>query len=1219
MQTSQYRITTCLFYLISTFLILTSNVYAQLASIAGKVMDPTGAVVINAKVILNSHTGAERAANTDAAGMYRLLQLSPGSYALRVEKTGFKTTKQNIDLLVDTPATLDVRLQIGEINEVVIVETGFSSLNTQDTALGNAFEGMRIRQLPLQDRNVASLLTLQAGVTPDGYVGGARSDQTNLTLDGIDINDQQTGDWAHPVLRVTPDSIQEFKVTTNIATAAQGRSAGGQIALITRTGTNDLHGSLYYSNRSSGTSANDFFNNRTGVPRPYLRRDLFGGSLGGPIAKDRAFFFYNYEGLRDDQEAVVGPQVVPLPSLGQGIVKYNNMAGGITAVTSADLNRTFPVGINPAALAALADAARKYPANDDGVGDGLNTGGFRFNASTPMSYNAHTATMSFNLTGDARHVLLLRANYQQDSVAGTPQFPGLPASNLWSHPSGLAIQHTWTASSNLVNTLRFGLTREALSQQGDSTANQIVFQGVYSPSAFTRNLDRITPTWNVVNDITWLKGNHSFAFGGNVRIIRNRRTSFANSYDSASTNPFFLEGCGVILTNPFPDIAGGLSDVQNAIAAVLGRYAQYSSSFNFGADQNLMPAGVGVRRTFASEQYEMYAQDAWRVQRDLTLTFGLRYSLDRPVYETNGLEVTPTTSLSAIFDRRAAAAAAGTPDDELVSLDKSGPVNGKPPMYDWNKKNFAPRAGFAWQPNFDHGLLQKIFGAGQKSVIRGGFDMAYDNLGNALAVTFDMNNMLGYSAAQQTPPLIYNSSDSPGPLFTGFNQVIRTLPGITIPSKLVFPLSQPADASGRIEFSLDRSLKTPVNYLLNFSVAREFAFGLTVEAAYVGRMARNLLAQRDVMPLNNLVDKKSGMDWYTAAGMLYSQRWNNVPISLIKPIPYFENLFPNYRQGDLPTATASIYSLVARDGGNAPDWATLQSTINGSGIFPSMFFQPQYGALDVWSTVGFSDYHAAIVTVRERFRNDIRLDFNYTFSKSIDNASGLQSAGPYSPEAFIINSLRPNDEKAVSGFDMRHIINANVMWDLPLGRGHAFLGSIGSVADRFLGGWQLTNVFRWNSGLPESSPYDAATWATNWNIQSNGARLRPIESSPTKAGDYPNLFADPEYAYQSFRNPMPGQSGDRNILRRQGYVALDAALNKSFKIAESHSVQFRWEVFNVTNTQRLGAIQKNSYGLPSTLGLGIDAPISAPPAGFGNISKIQGTPRVMQFGLRYQF
>jgi hypothetical protein len=1193
------------------------SAYSQSTSLSGTVIDSAGAVAPGVSISLTGESGAERTAVSDAAGFYRFIQLVPGRYALKAEHKGFKTAKQTLDLLIDTPMSFNVHLEVGAISEIVTVEGEASTLNTQDAALGNAFEGLRIRQLPLMDRNAANLLTLQAGVTPDGSVNGSRSDQANLTLDGIDINEQQTNDWANSVLRVSPDAVQEFKVSTNISSAMQGRSAGGQISLITRTGTDNFHGSLYYSNRSTWMTANDFFNNRSGLSRPELRRDLFGGSVGGPIIKDRAFFFYNYEGRRDDKQAVVGPQVVPLPSLGQGIIKYTNTSEGITTLTAQDLNAIFPVGLNPAALNILADAARKYPANDAGVGDGLNIGGYRFNADTPLHYNAHTATMNFNLTRDGSQTLLLRANVQHDLIVQAPQFPDTPGSNLWSHPSAFAVQHTWTAGNRLVNTFRAGLTREAYSQQGDSAGNEISFRFVYNPRAYTRTLAQIVPTWNFVDDIAWVKGNHTFAFGGNVRTVRNRRTSYAGSYDSANTNPTWYDESGEVLTDPFTDIEGSKSDLQGALAAVIGRFSDYSSSFNFGSKGEMLPAGSGVARNWANEEFEMYAQDTWRIRRNFTLTLGLRYSLDRPVYEANGLEVKPTPGLSRLFAQRVASAARGIPDDTLVSLNKSGPANGKSGMYPWDKNNFAPRAAFAWQPNFDSGVLRAIFGGSDKSVIRGGFSMAYDHLGSALAVTFDLNNALGFSSTQEISANTYNVTDNPGPLFTGLNQSIRTLPGITVPSNLTFPLSQPADGSARIEYSLDDSLKTPVNYLINFSIAREFAHGLTIEAAYVGRMARNLLAQRDLMMPNNLVDTKSGMDWYKAAGILYDLRWNNIPVSQVQPIAYFENLFPDYRRKGWPTATQSVYSRVAREaagGSDTPDWTFVQFSIDDGGIYPAMFYQPQYGALDAWSTIARSNYHAGIISIRERFNNSLHLDFNYTFSKSLDNASGLQREDGWS-DNMIINALRPNDNYALSNFDMKHVINANMLWELPIGHGRQFLNSVGSVADQFFGGWQLSSIFRWNSGVPEVTPYDSQTWATDWKKPSSGVRIRHIESSPTKSGDYPNLFDDQTYAFRSFRNARAGETGDRNVLRRQGYVCLDMGLSKSFRINETHRLQFRWEIFNATNTQRLGAVNADHAGM----GLNIDPQISSPSASFGTISQIQGTPRIMQMGLRYDF
>ncbi len=1198
----------------AALLLISLPASAQVTSLTGKVTDPAGAVVPGVSVTLTSATGAERTDVTNEVGVYRFIQLSPGKYKVRAELAGFKAAvKENLELLVDTPAVLELRLEVGQINETVTVQADAQKLNTQDATLGNAFEANRIVQLPLESRNVASLLSLQAAVTPDGSVSGSRSDQSNLTLDGIDVNEQQTGEAFQTVLRITPDSVQEFRVTTNTPTATQGRSSGGQVSLVTKTGTNQWHGSLYEFHRNTVTTANDFFNNRSGVERPKLLRNLFGGSVGGPIIKDRAFFFYNYEGRRDAKgESVV--RTVPLASLGQGIVKYYDTAGGITTLTTADLNQLYPeAGVNPLAVAALADAAKKYPANDTGLGDGLNTGGFRFNAPLPLKQNAHTATLNFNLTKDARHVVLLRGNYQQDLEAGRPQFPDTPGTQIWSHPTGFMAQETWTLTRNLVNTVRFGLTRQAFSQQGDSADNSISFRFVFSPRSFSRTLSRVTPVYNFVDDVAWVKGNHTWAFGTNIRIIRNDRVSWGNAYDSAVTNPTFYENSGDVLMDPITDSTEtSYTGTRDAICAAIGRFSQYSGNFNFSHDGSVLSVGTGVPRSFATEEYEFYAQDAWRIHPSFTLTLGLRYSLSRPVYESNGLQVKPTVSLSQYFDKRVASANTGVPYNDPISVDLAGPVNNKPGYYDFKKNDFSPRAAFAWQPSFENKFLKTIFGEGKKSVIRGGFAMSYDRIGSQLAVAFDLNSTLGFSSTQTIAANTYNVTDTLAPRFTGFNQAIRTLPGINVPAKLIFPLTTPSDGDQRIEQSLDDGLTSPRNYSWNFSIGREIGKGLTIEASYVGRMARNLLATRDIMQLNNLVDPKSNMDWYTAANLLYDARLKDVPIKQMPTIPYFENLFPNYRRAGLPNATQSAYSRVARDGVDLPDWTYLQAVLNSRGTSPDMFFQPQYAALSVWSTVAYSDYHAGTLSIRERFSNSFNFDLNYTFSKSIDNASGLQTSTAYGA-GFIENALRPDDNRAVSDFDLTHMINANMLWELPIGRGKAFLNTSNPVLQQLVGGWQLTSIFRWNSGLPTSAPYDSSIWATNWNAQSWGTRTRPITASPTKGGTDPNLFTDPVYAYQSFENARPGATGDRNIFRIPSYVALDMGLGKSWKMPynENHRVQFRWEVFNLTNTQRLG--------YPNNMALEIDPQLGTPSPDFGKIISIQGNPRVMQFGLRYDF
>ncbi|MCI0485346.1 MAG: TonB-dependent receptor, partial [Blastocatellia bacterium] len=949
-----------------------------------------------------------------------------------------------------------------------------------------------------------------------------------------------------------------------------------------------------------------------------------------------AFFFYNYEGRRDASEESVGPRDVPLPSLGRGEVRFVNTGGTITTLNTNQLNALFPVGVNPVGLAVLADAAARYPANDDGAGDGLNTGGFRFNASTPLKYSTHIARLDFNLTEDAKHILFIRGNYQQDEIGDVPQFPDTPAPTFWNHPYGFVVGHTWAASNSLINDFRYGLTRLAFSDQGDSSENQIFFRFVFSPrlDPARTTLSRTTPVHNFTDDLSWIKGDHTFQFGTNIRLIRNNRVSFATSFDQALANPSFYDLSGAVLSNPIDDIdEAWVSNVRTAVAAAIGRLSEYTASFNFGADGSILGVGEGVDRTFATQEYDFYVQDIWKLRQNLTLTYGLRYGLSRPVYETNGLQVKPTTSLGDYFEQRQASAAQGVPFNDLITVDLAGPANGRAGFYDWDKNNFQPRIGVAWTPQFENGWLHKLFGNAGDSVIRGGVAITNDHIGQQLAVQFDLNNTLGFSSAQQIAANTFNVSTRPAPLFTGFGQDIRSLPFINIPNSLQFPLQQPADEAQRIESSLDDTLVTPINYSWNLSYGRQLPAGFFVEAAYIGRAARNLLATRDIMALNNLVDPASGMDWYTAAGMLHDARERNTPLNRIAPVPYFENILNRQATASFLAAffeddtflglrpTEAIYYMVARDGYDILDWTFIQLLIDDTGNVPNLFFHPQYAALSTFSTVADSDYHAGTLSIRQRYKDQLYLDFNYTFSKSTDNASGLQSSTAFGP-SFILNPLRPQDNKAVSDFDIRHIINANGLYQLPVGRGRAYLGDLPGFAEAVIGGWQVTGIFRWNTGQPVlfGGFFDAAQWATNWNVQSFGVRTVPLESSPTRGGaEAPKLFSDPVAAFRSLRNARPGETGNRNAFRVPGFVTLDMGLDKSFTMPfnENHKLQFRWEVFNVTNTQRLTV---NADGVTrATFGLPQDPHLGTPSSVFSNLNAIQGTPRVMQFGLRYTF
>ena len=1046
-------------------------------------------------------------------------------------------------------------------------------------------------------------------------------------------------------MRLGGEAIEEFRVTTTNPNASFGRSSGAQISLVTKSGSNNFHGALFEYNRDTAFTANDFFNNRNGLPRPILNRNTFGGAIGGPIIKNRLFFFYSYEGRRDKSEKTFVSRV-PTASLGRGEVRYLNTSGGITTLTSANIATIFPGtgGVNPLAVAALAEAARKYPANDNTIGDGLNTAGFRFNAPLPVQLNAHVARFDYNLT--SKQQLNARVQVQHDVFGGSRLFPDTPSQDTWSHPLGFVVGHVWTINNSLVNNFRYGITRQAFTIQGDSSKNEIYFRNVFFPINDSRTISRKTPVQNIVNDLSWVKGNHVVQFGTNIRLIRNQRTTYANAYDSAFTNPTGYPSSGNAITNPINTFSAfgqtaNRNGARDAAVALLGRLTGYTARFTYDREGNLLPYGSPSEREFATEEYDFYGQDIWKIRPNLTLTYGLRYGISRPVYETSGYEAKPNISLAEFFRRRVEGAARGEAYNDPLSVELSGSANGRSSLYKWDRNNFQPRLAVAWSPNFGDGFLGTIFGKNSESVIRGGFGITNDYYGQQLAVSFDLNNKLGFSSAITLPPGTCNITTTLCPLFTGFSQDVRNFPGITVPTKLTFPQIQSADNQRRVESSLDENIVAPIHYSWNLTYERSLPAGFVVQASYIGRAARNLLAARDVATANNLVDPRSGLDWYAAAGMLEDIRRNLAPqkittsssadviraaLASIPAIPYFENLFgsvPNFarnmlgasRAGFASNATQAVFGDALLFNNN--DWTTTQSDIDrallSAGLRP-VFYHPQYAALSSVGSIGRSNYHAGTLSVRQRLGDKLTMDFNYTLSHSLDDASGLQTSGNFGT-ALILNPIRQQDSYANSDFDVRHIINVNGVWQIPVGRNRWLLKDTNKVVDAFLGGWQLSGIFRWNSGLPTYSPYDTL-YATNWNLQSNSVRLRPVESCPTRGSDgtAPNAFGcDRTAAFQSWRNAKPGETGDRNVIRLPGYVSLDLGLAKSFTMpwGENHQLQIRAEGFNVTNTQRLGRV--------GSLQVGTDPQISSPPSEWWNFTAIQGTPRVIQFGVRYSF
>src|SRR4051812_15450834 len=482
--------------LLSAVLILNLATSAQTAttSLHGTVVDPKGGVLPGATVrIVSPATGFKRDTTSGQDGFYQFLQLPPGTYTVTADAANVgKVDVKDVRLLVNQPTTLDLTVKLAGATTTVEVRGEAPTVNTQDATIGNAFNTQQIMSLPFEGRNAVEILSLQPGVvytnptegtqvngnfdSRNGSVNGGRSDQTNITIDGLDNNDPNSGSAFGGALRSTLDSLQEFRVTTTNANAEVGRSSGAQVVLVTKSGTNKWHGSLYEDNRSDIGEANDWFNKQSqiasGFPnRPIkLIRNTFGGSVGGPIVKDRFFFFFNYEGQRRAESLQV-TRVVPSDDLRNGIIHYISDSGSVVTLGPAQIaamdtgcvsNGTCPwgPGVDPNSLAVL----QSYPhPNTDAVGDTLNFRGFTFPASAPLRQNTLIGKLDLNVDQGGNHKIFVRGNLQDDhfvpenagssgSFSDQQQFPGLPnnATNF-NNSKGVAIGYTAILGQNLIN------------------------------------------------------------------------------------------------------------------------------------------------------------------------------------------------------------------------------------------------------------------------------------------------------------------------------------------------------------------------------------------------------------------------------------------------------------------------------------------------------------------------------------------------------------------------------------------------------------------------------------------------------------------------------------------------------------------------------------------------------------------------------------------------
>jgi hypothetical protein len=1238
------------------------------SSLRGTVTDPSGSAIPGATLTLsNTQTGLARSTKTAQDGVYQFLQVPPGMYTVAVTATGFKSATLNaVQLLVNTPSTADVVLQVGTQAEQITVTAEASTLNTEDATLGTAFEEQQVKELPIESRNVVDLLSLQAGVvytgnrtdinvnndTRSGSVNGARSDQTMVTMDGVDVTDQSRGLAFTSVLRTTPDSLQEFRVVTTNPVVSDGSSSGASVKLLTKSGTNAFHGSLYEFNRNTATSANDYFIKEAQLSSgdqnkaPQLIRNVYGVSLGGPIIKNRLFFFANFEGRRD-AEALSQIVEVPTASLRAGELQYVNANGGVTTVTPQMLKAWDPQGIG--ANAVMLKYFQTFPLpNDSSIGDGLNFSGYRFAAPIHNRYDVFIGRMDYRIDSAGKNTVFWRGSVQNDYQNGVPFLPGGPPETATEDRSkGFTTGYTGILSANLVNEFRWGYTRASLGTLGDSGQQFLSFAGL--PNGITRSSSQILPVHNFVDTMNWIKGKHTIQFGGDALLITEASNSLATSFSQGSLSAVWLNTAGIANTgSDFDPAVHGLTPVatsfqtsyDNPAVDLLGLVTNINAEYNYDKNGNVLAQGTPILRHYAIHDYDAYIQDSFRIKPNLTVIYGVRYQLESPPWETNGVQVAPNVNMTQWLTERGLNAYQGITgaNAPTISYGLAGSANGKPGFYNYQKLNFAPRGSFAYTPRPTSNWLKRLFGEDQTSV-RGGFSMAYDHFGMEVINTFNQYGSYGLSTSLGNPG---NQPDFCAPRVTSLTAIptvgcapdgsaaviFRPAPAGGFPQT---PSGNPDTTGFTSGYTSDSGLKTPYVYMLNFSVARALPGNSTLEISYVGHLSHRLLSQVDFAQPTDFVDPKSGVDYYTAVNRLGALVDQGIPLSQITnavvgpTAAYWNDLYAplaangvyNCKPGQC-TPIQAAYDFESRWRHSEVFWWFFQDPPSAnyfcakgcSSAGPYVYTTPQFWSLNGWTSEGNASYHALQIAFRKRLSHGVQFDVNYVWSKSEDLTSDAARVGPGAgTSGIIVNSYSSLQMKGVSDFDMTQQLNANWVAELPFGRGRAIGADSSKWMDAIIGGWQLAGIYRITSGLPYSVSNGVPYWPTNGQTVGfatwNGT---PIKTGTVKTGDGSVLmFQNPTAAFNSFDFTAAGQTGSRNVLRGDGFLGLDASLSKRWIMpySEHHSLQFRWEVFNVGNFTRFD-VQSN---IPSLTAV----------TSFGKYTGLLTNPRVMQFGMRYEF
>ncbi|RPJ80757.1 MAG: carboxypeptidase regulatory-like domain-containing protein, partial [Acidobacteria bacterium] len=707
--------------------LITVSAQVLTTQVTGRVIDQTGGVLPGVTVTLtNLATNVAATAVTNDDGGYTFPQVSPGSYRVSTEYPGFKRAAvEPVRVEVRVPATVDLTMEVGGVTEEVVVtgSQGQAVINTVNAEINTIVNRAQIEELPLNGRDVTQLALMQAGVTGsseiarEASVNGMRGSFNNLTLDGVNNQDNFIRtDAFFGVIPLRESFVQEFNLTTSNADVDAG-TGGSQTLMVTRSGSNDFHGQLFYYHRNDALNANTFFNNAAGIEKERVRNHQYGGSLGGRIIPNKLFFFVNYEQEKDPATASVA-RIVPTQAARQGNFSYLDNAGNPQTVNLFQLT-----GVTPdPEVQSLLDLIPEP--NDPSLTDDPNLSGFRFNSPSKSDSDWLNIRMDFEpwrnhaFTGSFHQFRFEAPNDPANDIDA--RFPGLPGAGQESTRRLGSGSWRATLSPAITNELRFGAQWapvEFTNQETFQRGYQILFSdaGLGEVDLFENPIQnfmpqgRNAPVYDLLDNMSWVKGNHTFKFGGNYRALR------VDQFNAAGTVPAYILGFGTGNSDPltaglFP---GGIAADDLATASellgILGGFVRTSQqTFNVTSRNSGFVQGAQEERLIKQNFFSVFGGDNWRLSPSVTINYGLRWEFHGVPTEDQGLALLPVGGTEAVLDPNA-------------TVDFAGEGTGRN-FFNNDLNNFAPNVGIAWRP-FD------------KTVFRAGYSIAYVVDNNITTVT----------------------------------------------------------------------------------------------------------------------------------------------------------------------------------------------------------------------------------------------------------------------------------------------------------------------------------------------------------------------------------------------------------------------------------------------------------------------------------------------------